>query len=59
MAFLSLTEGAPHREKYWYYLTSSSLVLDRAYLSDTLGVTFLFAGPRHTFNSRSGGHHES
>jgi len=32
---------SPDSQKYWYYLASLSLVLDRVYLSDTLRLTFL------------------
>jgi hypothetical protein len=33
------------QKKYWYSLPSPSLVLDPAYLSDTLGVTFPIREP--------------
>src|SRR5215470_8351187 len=53
-------EGARclNREKYWYCLASPSLVLDGAYLPDTLRLTFL-SRVLVTLPSRAGGHNES
>lgn len=42
-------------KKYWYYLASPSLVLDRPYPSDTLALSFLFRELTSHVNSRPGG----
>lgn len=52
---LARSESRSRKKKYWYYLASLSLVLDHAYLSDTLRLTFLVGERASDPSSRGGG----